>query len=611
MSLPNCGTFDSPEAVAHARAWSSVMISLMLLNTVLFVLPLVGYGDGWRGFSQICPAGCSFVTKSAPELQEQDLSCDHEVPLWAVTKVRLIQFVRDGYFADSWEVEDAAVAGGNCVLGMICLRLLLAYCASSVEHGDWCNWRGIMIGNSQTLHADLTSGAYDADWRILTQYSWQALMRSGWPVFGLLAMLSSLQNPSIAKIGSGAEPILVTGRAPSVDNLLKSMVDVEKVIACLRCVRQSVILTDISQSVGQLQDQLIRAMPLHGARSRMVDALLLQVPAFHLLDLLSREVQKPRFEISNMFYFTHCRQEMNYDAWSISFRFLSEQEANTDDSTQFLDSLGGSRWEVLPSPSLHHIVADPMCIAWSTNTHTRFLVFMEEVDNAEGYSLGHISVIEVFRDGTFTWPPQGVIHEAHHLSYPFVFQWPPASGQFFMLLANMPSRCVDLYWAESFPFKWRLHGPIIRGLLPRDPTLLVWGGVFWIFVSDNKDSDLSIFFATNIVGPYQRHPASRYHTPIRDPLRGEVATMRPAGAFIVTPSGRVLRPSQESTKKNYGMSILLNEVVDLSSETYQEAQVKRLLPLSPWFGAHTIGVCGALLVSDLKEQRATFKAMKA
>ena len=45
----------------------------------------------------------------------------------------------------------------------------------------------------------MAGGLYDEDWAALVDLPWGAVMRSGWPVFGLLHMLTAFRNPAFLR----------------------------------------------------------------------------------------------------------------------------------------------------------------------------------------------------------------------------------------------------------------------------------------------------------------------------------------------------------------------------------------------------------------------------
>ena len=204
-------------------------------------------------------------------------------------------------------------------------------------------------------------------------------------------------------------------------------------------------------------------------------------------------------------------------------------------------------------------------------------VFVEEFDRVK--NKGSISC--VMPDGT----SQGVLEEAWHLSYPFVWE---ENGEMFLLPESAEAGKLYLYRAEAFPKKWVRNSVVFEGEA-YDPTILKKDGLYWLFVNQKAHSacspfdELFLYFTEDIQHPHwQAHP--------KNPIVSDVRCSRPAGR-IFEKAGRWYRPAQDSGLR-YGHRIQIREILVLTKEEYQEATVQTIEPDAGTLGIHTLNFGG-------------------
>ncbi len=233
----------------------------------------------------------------------------------------------------------------------------------------------------------------------------------------------------------------------------------------------------------------------------------------------------------------------------------------------------------------------------------RYFVFVEEYLYSTGR--GHIAVVELDAQGEVKGVRK-VLEQPYHLSYPHVFEH---AGELYMVPESMEDRSVSLYRCVGFPDRWEFVRTLLHDVRAVDSTLLHRAGKWWLFagIAENEGSsaseELFLFFSDCLLtGTWIAHPLN--------PIVSDVARARPAGA-IQQRAGRLYRPSQDCAVR-YGYAIRINEITELSTETYEEIEIACISP--DWnprvLATHTLGhepgltvVDALLLRSKLRQHR--------
>lgn len=226
---------------------------------------------------------------------------------------------------------------------------------------------------------------------------------------------------------------------------------------------------------------------------------------------------------------------------------------------------------LLPPPDSYY--ADPCVITVGGADH----VFFEDWRGDRGK--GAIAWMCLDGSGRLS-APEIVLCEAHHLSYPFVFQ---GEDGIFMVPESGAAGAVRLYRALDFPRRWRHEATLLEGEPAVDATLARHGGKWWVFVAlghHSHNEALHLFWAERLRGPWRPHEAN--------PVKIDATSARPAGALFQR-RGRLIRPAQDCSR-TYGGAITLNEVLELTPERFHERAVEKLRP--DWLpgnrGLHTL-----------------------
>ena len=229
-----------------------------------------------------------------------------------------------------------------------------------------------------------------------------------------------------------------------------------------------------------------------------------------------------------------------------------------------------------------HYFADPF-IAEEAG---RRWVFFEDFDYER--QMGTIRFAEL--RGEEIRDSREALSRPYHLSYPCIFR---DSGAWYMIPESATTGRVELFVANPFPGEWRF----VRCLLEADAvdsTFWFEDGLYWLFVTrvDPRGNavQLWLYSSRSLSGDWTAHPAN--------PLSTDVRYARGGGA-IFRHKGRLFRPSQDGTIR-YGKRLVLNEILDLSVDTYRETVVAEIEPKAGdgLVGVHSYALSGDIEIID-------------
>ena len=275
------------------------------------------------------------------------------------------------------------------------------------------------------------------------------------------------------------------------------------------------------------------------------------------------------------------QKALHVEQWFIAFRF-GEAFPLAADLKGFTRLL----------PPKDRLWADPFAI----EKNGRYFVFFEEMPLAAGK--GHISMIEVKRDGSHS-EPRRVLERDYHLSYPFLLE---LDGELYMVPETAQNRSIELYRCVDFPRRWKLEKKLLEGVRLVDPTFHHGAGRWWMFANSAAngsamfDDELCIFHADRLLGQWQPHA--------RNPVKSDARCARPAGQLFWR-AGALYRPAQICVPL-YGAGLSLNRVLRLTPHEYAERQVERILPGDGLLGLHTLNRAGDLTLTDAFARRSRF-----
>lgn len=220
----------------------------------------------------------------------------------------------------------------------------------------------------------------------------------------------------------------------------------------------------------------------------------------------------------------------------------------------------------------------------------RHFIFFEEVDDQ--HPVGFLSVLEIFKDGTYT-EPQTILKLDYHLSYPCVFK---IENDWYMIPETSANKTVELWKCTEFPLKWEKLSNLLEDIEAVDTTPFYHEGIWYLFTSTRRNCKkfgdrLDLFYTEDILQPdWKEHP--------QNPVCKGQQQFRMAGKPFIY-NGKLVRPSQDSLKR-YGGNIELKQIIKLSPMVYQEQLLEVILP--DWKkeddGCHTINAENNFVVLD-------------
>lgn len=204
---------------------------------------------------------------------------------------------------------------------------------------------------------------------------------------------------------------------------------------------------------------------------------------------------------------------------------------------------------------------------------------------------GKICYVALDASGTATLPVHDAIVEPYHLSYPYLIRH---EGNIVCVPEAGESGRVSAYTARSFPGGWVRTHTLIENFAGVDNTIFEHDGRWWMLATDARsgtNSDLLLWHADTLFGEWRPHRAN--------PVKRDLAGSRPGGRpFII--DGRLYRPAQDCTLR-YGRRLIVNEILELSTDRFVERAVSALEPDPAGrysAGLHTANGCGELTVVD-------------
>ena len=252
----------------------------------------------------------------------------------------------------------------------------------------------------------------------------------------------------------------------------------------------------------------------------------------------------------------------------------------------------------LPAPTRMTPIFPPTDRFWADPFPVKkeggYYVFFEERPSLT--KKGFLSVLEIDDTGRVGVATK-VLEKPYHISYPFVFEW---ESEYYLVPESAANKTVELYRAVEFPYRWELDRVLLKNVNAVDATIHQSQNRWWMFVNialpgASSCDELHIYHAPTPRGPWVPHR--------RNPIKSDASNARPAGR-IFAESGEFYRPAQDCSTR-YGASIIINRIVRLDLESYEEIETSRILP--DWqpnlIATHTINRVDRLTVVDAKRIR--------
>lgn len=241
-----------------------------------------------------------------------------------------------------------------------------------------------------------------------------------------------------------------------------------------------------------------------------------------------------------------------------------------------------------PKPKRGTFIADP----FGKSSDGKISILVEDINYCIG-SKGRISAIEIQNDAIQTATKETAIHLPTHLSYPYLIDH---NNETYIIPENYENRKVTLFKATNFPYQWSEIKTLIDDFSAVDSTVFFYDNIWWLMCTNREtdsNCDLYIWYARNLLGPWEPH--------LLNPVKTDIRSSRPGGTPFIY-KGELYRPAQNSVN-TYGGSLLINIIKKLTMNEFVEEVVLEIKPDKYTVynkGVHTLASMGNKTVIDGK-----------
>jgi hypothetical protein len=240
--------------------------------------------------------------------------------------------------------------------------------------------------------------------------------------------------------------------------------------------------------------------------------------------------------------------------------------------------------------------ADPFPVEHDGRTY----IFVEQ---QIGHDNGTLGVIELYSDlsySVFT----SILEKPYHLSFPNVFCVEQGGKSiWYMIPETHENRTIDLYRAVEFPYLWEYDTTLMDNVMAVDTVIFRHDSHWWLFTSIGTESisvnqNLSAFYSDSF-------PSNQWIAHSQNPLYTGLNNSRMAGAIVRNKHTGILSRPAQNCLKNYGEETNINEILELSPQSYKEKIIKTIMPEKALCAVctHTINYSNAYMLRDIKTRK--------
>lgn len=341
---------------------------------------------------------------------------------------------------------------------------------------------------------------------------------------------------------------------------------------------------------------------VHFESTRWVKDVCLDIlnDSANYIDNSPQEIKAPFYSApNNIQFFKFCLKILRNKIRKIIDNLFSIEQWNIGYVDMPIDELMKNdkelkiNWLLSPSKDQHY--ADPFVIKMKNIPYILF----------ESYSYrekkGNICAIAFDRKGK-KGEIKVVMERPYHLSYPFVFEY---DNENFLIPCQWESSEIALYRVNAFPSNWEKIAVFVDNISAVDPTVSKYNDMWWLFCTtreEGPDLRLFIYYSENLFGPWLPHK--------KNPVKTDIRSSRSAGN-VFKHNGNFIRPSQDNSK-TYGGRIVLNKIIKLTPEEFEEEPVKLIEPSEKCLydkGIHTINPFEDIIIVDGKRYIFSFSKL--
>lgn len=158
---------------------------------------------------------------------------------------------------------------------------------------------------------------------------------------------------------------------------------------------------------------------------------------------------------------------------------------------------------------------------------------------------------------------QVIIDEPFHLSYPYVFKW---QDEYYLIPESFEANSIRLYRAVDFPTQWEYVTTLVDNVERVDNSIVRYNDRWWLFSATTSNDTLHLYYADELLGPWQEHPAS----PI---VENDTHKARPSGRIVLY-DDHLYRYTMDVSPDVGTHQVWAYEITDISPTTYAEELAK-------------------------------------
>lgn len=200
-------------------------------------------------------------------------------------------------------------------------------------------------------------------------------------------------------------------------------------------------------------------------------------------------------------------------------------------------------------------VADPFLIREDESWYLFFEVYNQNTKQGD-------LAVATSRNAKKWQYQQIILDEPFHLSYPYVFKW---QGDYYLIPESFEANAIRLYKAEVFPTQWTFVTTLVDNVERVDNSIAYFNGRWWLFAAPTSNDSLHLYYADDLLGPWQEHPDS----PI---VENNTHISRPSGRVILYEE-RLYRYTMDVNPSVGNYQIWAFEITDISPLSYAETLV--------------------------------------
>jgi hypothetical protein len=200
-------------------------------------------------------------------------------------------------------------------------------------------------------------------------------------------------------------------------------------------------------------------------------------------------------------------------------------------------------------------VADPFLV----QEQSTWYLFFEVYNNAT--QQGDLAVATSTNARSWKYQ-QIVLDEPFHLSYPYVFKW---QDDYYLIPETFETNSIRLYKAVNFPTQWSFVETLVDGKDFVDPSIAYFNDRWWLFSATTSNDTLYLFYADDLIGPWQEHRES--------PIVNQDNHMARSSGRMLVYQDQLYRYTMDVNPSVGTHQVWAYWITDISPTTYAEERV--------------------------------------